>query len=53
MTSLLLTGITELTTNDPVHDGTPHGLVTDAAVVLEGRRVAWVGRRTDAPAADA
>ena len=53
MTSLLLTGIAELTTNDPVHDGTPHGIVHDAAVVLEGRRVAWVGRRADAPDADA
>ena len=53
MTALLLTGIGELTTNDPAHDGTPHGLVGDAAVVVEGRRVAWVGRRADAPDADA
>ena len=52
MSSLLLTGIAELVTNDPTHDGTPLGLVHDAAVVLEGRTVAWVGRRTDAPAAD-
>ncbi|MCW2829286.1 MAG: hypothetical protein JWQ67_2902, partial [Marmoricola sp.] len=27
MTSVLLTGIAELVTNDPVHDGTPLGLV--------------------------
>jgi imidazolonepropionase len=53
MSSLLLTGIGELVTNDPVHDGTPLGLVRDAAVVLEGRRVAWVGPRLDAPYADA
>ncbi len=53
MTALLLTGIGELTTNDPAHDGTPHGLLRDAAVVVEGRRVAWVGRRADAPATDA
>ena len=53
MTSLLLTGIGELVTNDPVHDGTPQGLVEDAALIIEGGRVAWVGRRTDAPAADA
>lgn len=52
MTSLLLTGIGELVTNDPVHDGTPLGLVRDAAVVLEGRRVAWVGTRLEAPSAD-
>jgi imidazolonepropionase len=53
MSSLLLTGIGELVTNDPVHDGTPLGLVRDAAVVLEGSRVAWVGPRLDAPDADA
>lgn len=53
MTSLLLTGIGELVTNDPGHDGTPLGLVQDAAVVLEGRRVAWVGSRREAPGADA
>ncbi len=52
MTSLLLTGIGELVTNDPVHDGTSVGLVQDAAVVLEGHRVAWVGHRLDAPDAD-
>ncbi len=53
MTSLLLTGVAELVTNDPAHDGTPHGVVEDAAVVLEGRRVAWVGPRASAPDADA
>ena len=53
MSSLLLTGIAELVTNDPVHDGTPLGLLHDAAVVLEGRRVAWVGPRASAPVADA
>ncbi len=53
MTSLLLTGIGELVTNDPVHDGTPIGLVRDAAVVLEGGRVAWVGHSRDAPEVDA
>jgi imidazolonepropionase len=53
MTSLLLTGIGELVTNDPVHDGTPTGLVRDAAIVLDGTRVAWVGPARDAPDADA
>ena len=53
MSSLLLTGIGELVTNDLTHDGTPLGLLTDAAVVVEGRRVAWVGPRRDAPDADA
>ena len=53
MTSLLLAGIAELVTNDPTHDGTPLGLVDDAAVVVEGGRIRWVGRRLDAPEADA
>ena len=53
MSSLLLSGIAELVTNDPVHDGTPLGLLHDAAVVLEGRRIAWVGPRLEAPATDA
>ena len=53
MTSLLLTGIAELVTNDPTHDGTALGLLDDAAVVLEGSRIAWIGRRLDAPDADA
>src|SRR4051812_14112035 len=53
MTSLLLTGIAELVTNDPIHDGTPQGIVTDAAVVTEAGRISWVGRRGEAPAADA
>jgi imidazolonepropionase len=52
MSTLLLTGIGELVTNDPVHDGTPLGLVEDAAVVLEGRRVQWVGPRREAPPTD-
>jgi imidazolonepropionase len=53
MTSLLLTGIAELVTNDPAHDGTPNGIVEDAAVVVESGRVSWVGRRREAPGADA
>ncbi|WP_030483864.1 imidazolonepropionase [Nocardioides aequoreus] len=54
MTTLLLTGIAELVTNDAEagHDATPLGLVEDAAVVVEAGRVAWVGRRVEAPAAD-
>lgn len=53
MTSVLLTGIGELVTNDPnLGDRTPLGLVTDAALVVAEGRVAWVGGRADAPAAD-
>ena len=50
--STLLTNIGELATNDPSCDGTPVGLVRDAALVIEGERIAWVGRAADAPAAD-
>ena len=47
------TNIGELVTNDPTHDGTPLGLINDAAVLVENGRIAWVGRAADAPAADA
>lgn len=43
----VIAGIGELTTNDA-----ELGRVHDAAVVLEGDRIAWVGRSADAPAAD-
>ena len=52
MTSLLLTGISSLVTNDPTHGG-PLGELHDAALVIDGSTVAWTGRRTAAPAADA
>lgn len=51
MTSVLVTGIGELVTNDPGREGLL-GLVRDAAMVLEGERVAWVGPAASAPAAD-
>jgi imidazolonepropionase len=51
--SLVVTGIAELVTNDPaVGDGSPLGLLSDAAVVVDGGRVAWVGAAAAAPAAD-
>ena len=53
MTSLLLEGIGELVTNDPgLGDRSDLGVVTDAAVVVEGERIAWVGQRGSAPTAD-
>jgi len=47
MTAVLVTGIGELTTQDPAV-----GTLTDAAVVVDTGRVAWVGASRDAPAAD-
>jgi imidazolonepropionase len=52
MTSLLLTGINSLVTNDPTHGG-PLGELHDAALVIDGSNIAWVGQRQQAPAADA
>ena len=51
MTSLLLTGIGSLVTNDPARGGLL-GEIADAALVIEGSKVAWVGSRREAPAAD-
>ena len=52
--STVITGIGELATNDPARaeHGGLLGLVHDAAVVVEGTRVAWVGPSAEAPAAD-
>src|SRR4051795_12774562 len=47
MTTVLLSGIGELSTEDP-----ELGVVHDAALVVEGGRVAWVGPARGAPAAD-
>ena len=54
MSSLLLRHIGELVTNDPsLGDGSPLGLLLDAALVVEAGRVAWVGPSAEAPSADA
>jgi imidazolonepropionase len=50
--SLLITGIGSLVTNDPGLGDGPLGLLRDAAVVVDGDRVAWVGAAAAAPAAD-
>lgn len=47
MAATLIAGIGELTTNDD-----ELGRMRDAAVVLDGDTVAWVGRAVDEPAAD-
>ncbi|MEU3184295.1 imidazolonepropionase [Streptomyces sp. NPDC006923] len=51
--STTITNIAGLVTNDPsLGDGTPIGLIQDAAVVIEGDRVVWVGESSKAPATD-
>jgi imidazolonepropionase len=51
--TILYDRIAELVTNDPsVGDASPLGIVTDAALVVEDDRVAWLGPATQRPAAD-
>ncbi|BBH66330.1 imidazolonepropionase [Actinoplanes sp. OR16] len=45
--SLVVTGIGELFTSDP-----QTGILHDAAVVVDGDRIAWIGPAAQAPAAD-
>ncbi len=60
MSSILITGIGELTTNDVERPRTDDhrdptgllGLIDDAALVIEGGRIAWVGPAREAPATD-
>lgn len=47
MTATLLTGIGELTTHDE-----EHGVRHDAALVIDGSRVAWIGEAHAAPEVD-
>ena len=50
--TLLIENIGELTTNDEALGEGLGGRLRDAAVVVEGDRIAWVGSAADAPAAD-
>ena len=54
MSTTLITGIGELVTNDPARaeQGGLLGLLADAAVVVDGSRIAWVGPAAEAPDAD-
>jgi imidazolonepropionase len=47
-----VTGIAELVTNDPAAGEGPLGLVRDAALVVDGGQVVWVGPTARCPAAD-
>ncbi|NKY16068.1 imidazolonepropionase [Streptomyces somaliensis] len=49
----LITNIAGLVTNDPsLGDGSPLGLIRDAALAVEGDRVVWIGEASKAPATD-
>ena len=56
MNATLLSGIAELITNDELLDGADNsehlGRLSDAAVVVQGGLIAWVGPAAQAPAAD-
>lgn len=47
-----ITNISSLVTNDPSLGAGPLGLLQDAAVVVDGDRIAWVGESRKAPATD-
>jgi imidazolonepropionase len=52
-TATVITNIASLVTNDPsLGDGSPLGLIQDAAVVIDGDRIAWIGEKSKAPATD-
>ncbi|MEU9944679.1 imidazolonepropionase [Streptomyces lavendulae] len=52
MTTTLITNIGSLVTNDPaLGDGSPLGLIENAALVIDGDTIAWVGEAAAAPAA--
>ncbi|MEU3922291.1 imidazolonepropionase, partial [Streptomyces sp. NPDC029004] len=52
MSTTLITNIGSLVTNDPAGGEGPLGLIENAALVLDGETVAWVGPAASAPAAD-
>ncbi|UED85964.1 imidazolonepropionase [Streptomyces profundus] len=52
MSSIAITHINTLVTNDPSLGIGPLGQIQDAALVIEGDRIAWIGTSSRAPATD-
>ncbi|MGK5544025.1 imidazolonepropionase [Streptomyces sp. URMC 127] len=52
MATTVITNISSLVTNDPSLGEGPLGTLQDAAVVIDGDRVVWVGTSSKAPATD-
>lgn len=52
MSSLLVTGIGELVTNDPAVGAGALGVRHDVALAVDGGLIAWIGAPDEAPAAD-
>ena len=52
MRSLLVTNIGELVTADPAYGEGPLGIRRDAALVVEDRKIEWIGRAKYTPQAD-
>jgi imidazolonepropionase len=49
----LVTGIGQLVTNDPARgDGSKLGVISDAAFIVDGETIAWVGKASQSPDAD-
>ncbi|MDO4898734.1 MAG: imidazolonepropionase [Rothia sp. (in: high G+C Gram-positive bacteria)] len=53
MSATVFTNIGSLVTNDPALERGQLGVLEDAAVVVEGGKIAWGGRSAQAPASDA
>lgn len=51
-TATAIIDISTLVTNDPSLGEGPLGLIQDAAVVIDGDRIAWIGESSKAPATD-
>lgn len=52
MSHTLISNIGLLVTNDATHDGTPLGLIHDAAILVNNGKIEWVGSSAAAPKSD-